>query len=247
MGGSWPRPTLLSLRPDTLFSKDLHRSTIPAWPTIVILTLLFLNRTTGRYQPIGRMTALAVAASTIGAATVALPEILSGDSSLQAAGLALSVLAALLTGTHHAVIVPTGDAAAPTITSRGLEPSTYQARAFTATWLPATSQIICSPLLLIPALLTGEPFSVNTALAAMLFGFLTSGVPDPLFRLGTAVSTTTDTGTILYATPLLALFSVHLHQGSSPHSPHLTVVGATLIIGSTIAIAASTARSKPAS
>ena len=264
----WPKLTLRSLRPNTLFPEGIRSPVLPAlaiatigkfewlayfaaltltgihvtvlvletWPTIMIITLVSLNRGNGRYGPTSALTAAAVA----GTGTLSLPEILNGQTSVHTAGTLLAFLAALMAGTHSAVIVRAGEAATPSLTSRGLSPSTIQARTFTTLWLQSASQLLAAAALVTLATLVGEHITPGHALAAALFGFLSSGATEPLFRLGTAIADSAATASALYLTPVIALLWLHLHQGLDPASTALTVLGAALLIGANATVAATT-------
>ena len=176
------------------------------WPIIFILAMATIYKNNDDYKRGSGWTALMILLCFIGFAFAGWHYIPEGDSRQFYVGIGIAVLAALLVGSHHAVMLKWADRLGDELENATLSGnySAHQLDIFASVSALLVTQFVCAIIsFTIGMMLNGEISGL--LLLWIVGGFLSAAGGDILFRVANVISDNLGVNAIIYAMPIFAL------------------------------------------
>ena len=221
------------------------------WPVIFIFVMAFLyssNENSGneRYRHQGGWLILMIMLCFTGFIFVVWPERVAIPGSTFYIGVGIAIFAALMAGSHNAVMLrwadKLGDDIENTYPDRYGSHTAIKFDVFSAVFGLLITQLICAIASIVIAIMMGETVNYALLLLSIIGGIVSSGIADVLFRSSNIVGDNLGVNAIIYAMPIFALtyFMILSHFEILP-AVHVArvdyfVVGVLIIVVSNLLI-----------
>ena len=218
--------------------------TYEIWPIVLVIAMTFLFRGEQRFQTTGTGTFVMLFVCLIGFAMVVMPEragLVGGEYILATV---LVVTAAIVGGTHNAVIFKWGDVLGRQL-DRHRELPEYDSISsesrdsmiiFGTVLGQCIAQFSCMVLCLAIGFLVGDSLSWPLFLVSIVGGALVAGMGDVLFRVANSLTSNLGVNAISYTTPVFALVWLALFSQVEIAFVDYLVMGTILIITANLLI-----------
>ena len=218
----------------------IHAVTITyeIWPIVMILTMGVLFRGEETYKRTGIGTFLMLGLCLVGFALVVLPEGVGHTEVQHSVSIVLVLVAALVGGTHNAVIFKWGNVMGDVLGQfrdqfrfpRGFESSSGSPVIFATVLAQGLVQVVCFSLCLVIGFAIGERIEWFAFLISILGGFLVAGIGDVSFRIANSYTDNLGVNALSYLTPILALAWLALFSQAEVSRLDYLLVGAIAVI-----------------
>ena len=174
------------------------------WPIIFIITMAVIYQSNDSYKRGGGWTALMVLLCFVGFAFAGWHYVQEANLQFYI-GIGIAILAALLVGSHHAVMLKWADRLGDDLENTTLSGnySANQLDIFASVFALLVTQLVCAIISLVVGMRLGE--TPDLLLLWIVGGFLSAGIGDILFRTANIISDNLGVNAIIYAMPIFAL------------------------------------------
>ena len=212
------------------------------WPMLMVFVMAWLFRNENRYRSITTGTALLIVLCFLGYVFVIASQIqeFDGLGSTQGlelmAGVGLVTFAAVIGGTHNAVIFRWGIKLGESTFYSGKGISAESSELLGILLGQMISQLFCLFPSFALGFATGESLSRQTIIPAITAGILVSGISDIVFRKANSLTDNLGINAISYSTPIVGLAWLVVFGRIGDVSIDLLVIGAAAVISANLLI-----------
>ena len=212
--------------------------TYEIWPMVMILTMGVLFRNDETYKRTGLGTFSMLVLCFLGFALIVGPEGVGHVDAQHSASIGLVIGAAVIGGTHNAVIFKWGNVTGNVLGRfrdqfgfrEGTRSAVESAVVFSTVSAQGLVQVVCFGICLTIGLVIGEGIEWSALMISILGGALIAGIADVAFRIANSYTNNLGVNALSYLTPIVALGWLGLFSQAAVSRLDLLLVGTMAVM-----------------